>query len=69
MGEVKGKVGISVKGHVAQDRAVEMERREVMGQKFIFNLQKNEAIWLRPNEWDEWKGLWQLKEKAEPRGL
>lgn len=40
MGEVKGKVGISVKGHVAQDRAVEMERREAMGQKFIFNLQK-----------------------------
>lgn len=44
MGEVKGKVEISVKGHVDEDRAVEMERCEVTGQKFIFNLRKNKAI-------------------------
>lgn len=44
MEEVKGKIGTSVKGHVDQARAVEMEGREVMGQKFIFNLRKNRAI-------------------------
>ena len=44
MGEVKGKVRISVKGHLDQDRAVEMERCEVTGQKVIFNLRKKKAI-------------------------
>lgn len=44
MGEVKGKVGTTVKGHVDQARAVETEGREVMGQKFIFKLRKSRAI-------------------------
>ena len=69
MEEVKGKIGTSVKGHMDQARAVEMEGREVMGQKFIFNLRKNRAIWLSPREWDQWKGPWHLKEKAAPWGL
>ena len=44
MREVKGDVGTLIKGHVDWGMVVGMERREITGQRFVFNLRQNKAI-------------------------